>query len=129
MARWVGSVFGSFLGLGSADALVVELRDVGAMYETIDSGHGGERVVEDLVPLREDQIATDHHAASLVTFGQEGEKHFHFFAALLDVSDAVEDYDAVAVQPLEQGRELERRFSRQEGQNYGAGYLLLFNLP
>ncbi len=38
MARWVGSVFGSFLGLGSADALVVELQDVGVMYETIDSG-------------------------------------------------------------------------------------------
>ena len=84
------------------------------MYETIDSGHGGERVLEDLVPLREDQIATDHDAAPLVTFGQEGEKHFHFFAALLDVSDVVKNDDAVAVQPLEQGRELERRFSRQE---------------
>ena len=60
----MGSVFGSFLGLGSADALVVELQNVGVMYETIDSGHGGERVLEDLVPFAEGEIARQQHTAA-----------------------------------------------------------------
>lgn len=48
------------------------------MDEPVDGGHGGHLVFEDLVPLREDQVRADHHAAPLVAFPEEGEEHFHF---------------------------------------------------
>ena len=38
-------------GLGGADALVVELQDVGVMHEAVDGGHRGHGVLEDLVPF------------------------------------------------------------------------------
>ena len=68
------------------------------MHEAVDGSHGGHLVFEDLVPLREDQIGTDHDGAALVAFGQEGEEHLHFLPVLLDVADVVEDDDLVAVQ-------------------------------
>ena len=65
------------------------------MHEPVDGGHSGHLVFEDLVPLGEDQIGTDHDAATFVAFGQEGEEHLHFLPVLLDVADIVEDDDFV----------------------------------
>ena len=48
------------------------------MHEPINCRHGGHRVLEDLIPFREHQVAGDHHAAPLVAFGKEREQHFHF---------------------------------------------------
>jgi hypothetical protein len=57
--RWGGSGLGWLLCLGGSDAGVVELQDVGVMHEAVDRSHGGEGVLEDLVPFGEDQIAAD----------------------------------------------------------------------
>src|SRR4029079_11552902 len=56
---------------------------------------------EDLVPLAENQIAGDHHAASLVPLGEKGEQHLHLVAALLDVAEIVERDRVVAVEDRE----------------------------
>ena len=66
--------------------------------QPVNGGHGGHGVLENLVPFRKDQIGTDHEAAPLIALGQEGEEHFHLFAALLDVPNVVEGDDFEAVQ-------------------------------
>src|ERR1035437_3056249 len=66
------------LGFLGAHAFTVELQDCRVMHEPINCRHGGHRVLEDLIPFREHQVAGDHHAAPLLAFGQEREQHFHF---------------------------------------------------
>ncbi len=41
--------------------------------------------------FRERQIAGEEDAATLVTFSQQGEQHFHFLPALLHVPKIVDD--------------------------------------
>ena len=50
------------------------------------------------IPIAEDQVAGDEDALAFVPLGQEGEKHFHFIAALLDVADVVEDHGVIDVE-------------------------------
>jgi len=58
---------------------------------TLDHRRRRHGVLEDPIPLAEDDIAGDDHAAALVAFGEGGEEHLHLVAALLHVSDVVED--------------------------------------
>src|SRR6185436_16924656 len=51
-----------------------------------------------LVPLAKNQIAGDHHAASLVPLGEKGEQHLHLVAALLDIPYVVEGDRVVPVE-------------------------------
>src|ERR1700693_670952 len=73
------------------------------MDDAIHGGRGGHRILEDGVPLGEDQVASDQDGATLVAFGQEGEEDLHLLAALLDVADVVEEDGLEAVQALELG--------------------------
>ena len=66
------------------------------MDEPVDGGHGGHRVLEDPVPLAEDQVGGDHDGFLLVALGQEVEEDLHFVAGLLHVTDVVDD-DGVEV--------------------------------
>ena len=63
---------------------------------------GGHGILENTDPIAEDQVAGDEDAFAFVPFGQEGEKHLHFIAALLDVADVVEDHCVIDVE----GRQL-----------------------
>jgi len=69
----------------------------------IDRGGGSERILEDLVPLREDQIGSDGDTTPFIALGQEGKEHLHLFAALLDIADIVQDDDVKAVQAAQFG--------------------------
>lgn len=71
------------------------------MNEAVDGCHGGHGILEDLVPLGEDQVGGDDDALSFVALGQELEKDFHFLAGLLDIADVIEDD---GVKALELGR-------------------------
>ena len=68
------------------------------MDEAVDGGGGGHRVLEDPVPLAEEEVAGDDHAAPLVPLGEEREQDLHLVAALLDVADVVKDN---GVEPVE----------------------------
>ena len=61
------------------------------MYDSVDGGRGGHRVLEDAVPLREDEVAADEHAPTLVPLGKEGEEDLHLGTVLLDVAEVVQD--------------------------------------
>ena len=66
--------------------------------EPVDHRRRRHRILEDPVPLAEDQVAGDQHALALVPLGQEGEEHLHLVAALLHIPDVIEDDRVVAVQ-------------------------------
>lgn len=62
------------------------------MNKTIDCGHGGHGVFEDLVPLTEDQVGGDQHRLlPLVAFCEEGEEDFHLVLGLADITEVVAD--------------------------------------
>jgi len=58
-------------------------------------------ILKDFVPLREDKVAADQHAAALVALRQEGEKHLHLFPVLLHVADVIEDHRLETIQLFE----------------------------
>ena len=68
------------------------------VHDAVDGACGGHRIFEDPVPLAEDEVAGDDHAPPLVALGEEGEEHLHLLAALLHVTDVVEDHRVVAVE-------------------------------
>ena len=84
------------------------------VHDAVDGGRGGERVLEDAVPLREDQVRGDDHAAPLVALGQEGEQHLHLLAALLHVADVVEHHDAEAIEAAQLPLQLQVALGAQE---------------
>ena len=68
------------------------------MHHTIDGRSGGHWILEDPVPLGEDQVAGDHDATALVALAEEGEEDLHFFAVLLDVPEVIEDDHVEAIE-------------------------------
>ena len=68
----------------------VELEDGRVVDEAVDGRRCGHRVFEDAVPLAEDEVRRDEHAAPLVALGHEGEEDLDLLGGLLDVSDVVD---------------------------------------
>ena len=79
------------LGSVGTDALAGELEDGGVVDEPIDGGHGRHGVLEDLIPLGEDQVGGDDDGLLLVTLSEEMEEYLHLLGRLLDVADVVDD--------------------------------------
>ena len=75
--------------------------------EAVDGGHRGHRVLEDLVPLGEDQVGGDDDGLLLVALGEKMEEDLHLLRRLLDVADVVNDDGVEALQPGDGLRELQ----------------------
>ena len=71
------------------------------VHQSVDGRHRCHRIFENLIPLAENQIRTDPQTPPLVTFGQQGEEHFHFLPALLHVADVVQYEHVEAVELFE----------------------------
>src|SRR5207249_3296444 len=69
--------------------------------DAVDGRGGGHRVLEDLIPLAEEEVGGDQDRAALVALGQEGEEHLHLLPALLDVADVVQDEALEAIELLQ----------------------------
>ena len=93
------------------------------MDDPVDCSSSGHRVLEDLVPLRENQVAGDHHAPTLVPLRQEGEEHLDFLPALLHVSDVVDDDDVEMVEPFQRALEFEAPLGDQQSLHDAEGGL------
>jgi hypothetical protein len=78
-------LFAAFRGFGSV-ARHVDLHDHAVMHQAIHRGRGRHRVLEDLFPLRERQIARQQNAAPFVTLRQQCEQDLHLFPALLNIT-------------------------------------------
>ena len=75
--------------------------------QAVDSGHGRHRVLEDLIPLGEDQVGGDNDGLLLVALGEEMEKDLHLLGRLLDVADVVDDYGVETLEPGDGLRKLQ----------------------
>ena len=71
------------------------------MDDPVNGRRGGQRVFENLIPLRKDEIGGDNDTATFIAFGQKSEEDLHFFPALLDVTDVIEDDHLKTIQPFE----------------------------
>lgn len=71
------------------------------MHQTVDGGRRGHRILEDLLPLAEGQVARQQHAPSFVAFGKQREEDFHLLAALLHVAQVIDDQRVERRQPLD----------------------------
>lgn len=92
----------------------VEFEDDAVVDQAVDGGGRGHSILEDLLPFAERQVACQHHAASLVAFGQKGEQHLHLFAALLDVAQVVDDQRVELRQVLDDSSQPQVAFGNQE---------------
>src|SRR5258708_5193539 len=97
-----GSTAALFLLAWHSHGFTIELQNNGVMHQTVHRCHRRHRVLENLVPLRENQIAAQQYAAPLISLGQKGEEHFHLLPRLLNVSQVVQNDRLKAVQLLEQ---------------------------
>lgn len=97
-----------------AIALDVELDDHRVMDESVDRGGGGHGVLEDLLPARELEIGAEQDAAPFVTFGQQGEEDFHLFAALLNVTQVVDNQRFELLELLDDSFQAEVPFGSQQ---------------
>ena len=84
------------------------------VYQAVDGGRGGHRVLEDPVPLAEHQVAGDQGGSTFVALGQEGEQHLHLLGALLHVPDVIEDDQCKPVQLAQGTGQLELTLGNQQ---------------
>lgn len=94
--------------------LQVELDDDAVVDQTVDCRGGCRRILEDLFPPGERQIARNHHTPPLVAFGQKREEDPHFLPVLLYISYVVDIQNFTATQALEHASQAEIPFGRQE---------------
>jgi hypothetical protein len=67
------------------------------MHHPVNRRHGGHGVLEDPLPLREDQVRGYNHRSPLVTLGQKREHDLHFIAVVLNVADVIQDHTRIIV--------------------------------
>lgn len=100
------SLFG-LLGGGKPVAVSVQLEYHAVVNEAIDGCGCSHRVLEDLFPLAEWQVARQHDTCTLVAISQKREEHFHLLATLLNVANIVDHQRVEATEALQHAAELE----------------------
>ena len=71
-------------------AFKIHLKNNAVMNQSIYGCRRCHWIFKNLFPLRERQIAGEHHTASLVTMGKQCKKHFHFLTALLYIANIID---------------------------------------
>ena len=80
------------------------------VHQPVYGRGGGHWILEYLVPFVEDKIAGDDQASAFIALGKEREEDFHFFPALLNITDIIQDNDVKALEFVQQGRDLQVPF-------------------
>src|ERR1700728_1766234 len=71
------------------------------MHETIDCGGGRHGVLEDSLPLTEDEVARDEYRAALVALCHQREEDLGLLGGLLHIPDVIENQEVVDVERAE----------------------------
>ncbi len=79
------------------------------MNQSIDGCRGGHGVFEDLLPIRENQVAGEQNASLFVSMGEKSKKNLHFLAALLHIAKIIYE------QCLEPTQSLQLSFQQEFG--------------
>src|SRR6185312_11887238 len=89
------------LGLVRSEAGTGELQDDRVMHEAVDGGRGGHGILEDAVPLAENEVRGDDDGPPLIALCEKGEQDLDLVGRLLDVANVVEDDHVEEVEPTE----------------------------
>ena len=81
-------------------ALVARLHDMAMVREAVEQCGGHLGVAEDAAPFREGQVCCDHHARSLVEFGQQVEQHRAARLRERQVAQFIQDHQIDVHQPV-----------------------------
>lgn len=84
------------------------------MDEAVDGRRRRHRVLEDAVPLAEDQVARDEHRPALVALRHQGEEHLDLLGGLLHVADVVEDEQVEMIELAQCTRQFKLALGREE---------------
>ena len=69
--------------------------------QAVDCRGRGQGILEDPLPVREDQVAGQQNRATLVAMGEQREENLHLVAILLYIPDVVDDQGLEPIQLLE----------------------------
>src|SRR5260370_1297611 len=84
------------------------------MHQPVDRRGRRHRVLEDLLPLRERQVARHQHTPPLVPFRQQREQYLHLLPALLYIAQIVDHQGLPTGQPLQQCLERQVALGHQQ---------------
>lgn len=72
------------------------------VHQSIDRRRAGYSLLEDFIPFAENEIAGDHLAFAFISFRKKSEEQFHFFPALLDIADIINqhDFESIELHPI-----------------------------
>jgi hypothetical protein len=84
--------------LDAKTAHLHQIQNDRMMHDAVNRCNRSERVFEDALPLREDQIGRQTDAALLVAVTQQGKKHLHFILVMLYIADVIQDQAGIAMQ-------------------------------
>ena len=87
-------------------ALPLDAHDVAVVHQPIHGGHGHRSAGEDLVPFPEWLVGGHQQGAPLVAVADQLKQHRGLQLAAAHIGDVVDHQQAVAVQLLDQGRQL-----------------------
>ena len=85
----------------------IQFQDHTVMNQSIDGRGGGHGILEDLLPVREHQVAGQQKASLFVSMREEGKENLHFLAALLHIAQIIDE------QGLEPSESLQLFFQQQ----------------
>ena len=71
------------------------------MDQLIDGCRGGHGVFEDLLPVREHQVACEQNASLFVSMGEKSKENLHFLAALLHIAKSIYEQGLEPAQSLQ----------------------------
>jgi hypothetical protein len=69
----------------------IHFNNNAVMDQPVDGRSRHHRVLKDLFPLAEREVAREHDTATFIPFSQEREEHFHLVTVLLDVADIIDN--------------------------------------
>ena len=82
------------------------------MNQSIDGSRGGHGVFEDLLPVREHQVAGEQNASLFVSMGEKSEENLHFLVTLLHIAKIIYEQGLEPTQSLQLFFQQEFGFSR-----------------
>ena len=99
-----------------------EFEDDRVVNEAVDGRSGGHGVLEDPVPVAEDEVAGDEDGAAFVALRHQREEDLDLVSALLDVANVVEDQQLEGVEPSERTGQVEVSLGREQFLDQAEGW-------
>ena len=102
-------------------ALALDPHDVAMVHQPVHRGHGHGAAGEDLVPFPERLVGGHQQGAALIAVADQLEQHRGLQLTAPHVGDVVDHQQGVAIELLDQGREIKAGFGLLQQLHQGGG--------